>query len=120
MHITATNADIIHPLFTNYVKSPIHTLATIPDSVLLLRIFRNTEKSPVILCPTGESNPRHIILNILKLDSISRALCLKFNYLHYAPTILPTQHSSTQQNCTYLLDGSCKTRNDKTIILLPS
>uniref|UniRef100_A0A2H1VBE5 SFRICE_034761 n=1 Tax=Spodoptera frugiperda TaxID=7108 RepID=A0A2H1VBE5_SPOFR len=28
------------------------------DSVLLLRYFRKTENSPVVLCPTRESNPR--------------------------------------------------------------
>ncbi|KAF9811332.1 hypothetical protein SFRURICE_002701 [Spodoptera frugiperda] len=32
--------------------------AHFPDSVLLLRNFRKTEKSPIILRPTRESNPR--------------------------------------------------------------
>uniref|UniRef100_A0A2H1W755 SFRICE_015845 n=1 Tax=Spodoptera frugiperda TaxID=7108 RepID=A0A2H1W755_SPOFR len=31
------------------------------DSVLLLRNFRKTEYTPVILCPTRESNPRHLV-----------------------------------------------------------
>ncbi|KAF9816627.1 hypothetical protein SFRURICE_019491 [Spodoptera frugiperda] len=31
---------------------------TFPDSVLLLRHFRKFEKSPVILCPIRESNPK--------------------------------------------------------------
>ncbi|KAF9823110.1 hypothetical protein SFRURICE_019348, partial [Spodoptera frugiperda] len=31
---------------------------TFPDSVLPLRNFRKTEKSPVVLCQTRESNPR--------------------------------------------------------------
>ncbi|KAF9806068.1 hypothetical protein SFRURICE_008196 [Spodoptera frugiperda] len=35
-----------------------HIPGTFPDSVLLLRNFRKTEKSPVILRPTRESNPR--------------------------------------------------------------
>uniref|UniRef100_A0A2H1VCA6 SFRICE_002616 n=1 Tax=Spodoptera frugiperda TaxID=7108 RepID=A0A2H1VCA6_SPOFR len=35
-----------------------HILGTIPESVLPLRNFRKTEKSPLILCPTREPNPR--------------------------------------------------------------
>ncbi|KAF9794327.1 hypothetical protein SFRURICE_019050 [Spodoptera frugiperda] len=31
------------------------------DSVLLLRNLRKTEKSPVVLCPTQESNPRPLV-----------------------------------------------------------
>ncbi|KAF9791771.1 hypothetical protein SFRURICE_020170 [Spodoptera frugiperda] len=32
-----------------------------PDSVLLLRNIRKTEKSPVILCQTSDSNPRPLV-----------------------------------------------------------
>ncbi|KAF9793661.1 hypothetical protein SFRURICE_002320 [Spodoptera frugiperda] len=38
------------------------------DSVLLLRYFRKAEKSPVILCPTWESNPRPLARHGLKCD----------------------------------------------------
>uniref|UniRef100_A0A2H1VDN6 SFRICE_017171 n=1 Tax=Spodoptera frugiperda TaxID=7108 RepID=A0A2H1VDN6_SPOFR len=39
-----------------------HILGTIPNSVLkILRNFRKTEKSPIVLCPTRESNPRRIV-----------------------------------------------------------
>ncbi|KAF9813191.1 hypothetical protein SFRURICE_015680 [Spodoptera frugiperda] len=38
-----------------------HILDTIPDSVLPLRNFQKTEKSPVILRPTRESNPRPLV-----------------------------------------------------------
>uniref|UniRef100_A0A2H1VXF9 SFRICE_020515 n=1 Tax=Spodoptera frugiperda TaxID=7108 RepID=A0A2H1VXF9_SPOFR len=38
--------------------SLLRLLGRIPDSVLLPRIFRKSEKSPVILCPTRESNLR--------------------------------------------------------------
>ncbi|KAF9813855.1 hypothetical protein SFRURICE_008010 [Spodoptera frugiperda] len=34
---------------------------TIPDTVLLPRNFRKSEKSPIILCPTRESNPRPLV-----------------------------------------------------------
>ncbi|KAF9796143.1 hypothetical protein SFRURICE_013607 [Spodoptera frugiperda] len=46
----------VHPLFTICVKSHV-----IGDSVLLLRNFRKTEKSPGIPCPTRESNPRPLV-----------------------------------------------------------
>ncbi|KAF9808192.1 hypothetical protein SFRURICE_017344 [Spodoptera frugiperda] len=38
-----------------------HILGTILDPVLLLRNIRRTEKSPVILCPTQESTPGHLV-----------------------------------------------------------
>ncbi|KAF9795206.1 hypothetical protein SFRURICE_004578 [Spodoptera frugiperda] len=54
---------------------------TIPDSVLLLRIFRKTEKSPVIFCTTRESNPRSLAL----LDQRSihcRYVSFIINHIH--------------------------------------
>ncbi|KAF9823603.1 hypothetical protein SFRURICE_011909 [Spodoptera frugiperda] len=46
----------VHPLFTICYKSQV-----IGDSVLLLRNFRKTENTPVILCPTREMNPRPLV-----------------------------------------------------------
>ncbi|KAF9820496.1 hypothetical protein SFRURICE_009915 [Spodoptera frugiperda] len=62
-NVTAQCTPTFHNLFCkSHVISvePIaycHIPSTIPDSVLLLRNFQKTEKSPAILCPNRESNP---------------------------------------------------------------
>ncbi|KAF9823752.1 hypothetical protein SFRURICE_017315 [Spodoptera frugiperda] len=46
--------------FSQYLCCKFHVIC-VPDSVLLLRNFRKTYKSPVILCSTLESNPRPLV-----------------------------------------------------------
>ncbi|KAF9802150.1 hypothetical protein SFRURICE_011840 [Spodoptera frugiperda] len=67
MHIMTRNATVhcTTPTFHSLCcKShvtcgePIAIPGTSPDSVLLLRILRKTEKIPAILCPTQKSNSR--------------------------------------------------------------
>ncbi|KAF9803656.1 hypothetical protein SFRURICE_003368 [Spodoptera frugiperda] len=52
----------------------------IGDSVLPLRNFRKTEKSPVILCPTRESNPRPLARQSQLQPLGQRGSLLKINY----------------------------------------
>ncbi|KAF9824351.1 hypothetical protein SFRURICE_002846 [Spodoptera frugiperda] len=40
-----------------------HILGTISDTVLPRKIFRVTEKCPVILCPTRELNPKPLVMS---------------------------------------------------------
>uniref|UniRef100_A0A2H1V5F7 SFRICE_006314 n=1 Tax=Spodoptera frugiperda TaxID=7108 RepID=A0A2H1V5F7_SPOFR len=47
-----------HLCYKSHVIAYCHMLGIIPNSVLLLRNFRKTEKSPVILCPSRQPNPR--------------------------------------------------------------
>uniref|UniRef100_A0A2H1W868 SFRICE_014000 n=1 Tax=Spodoptera frugiperda TaxID=7108 RepID=A0A2H1W868_SPOFR len=59
-------------------------LGTNPDSVLLLRKCIKTEKRPVMLCPTRESNPKPLVrqLHLRPLDQLSiitKSFCMVKN-----------------------------------------
>ncbi|KAF9823582.1 hypothetical protein SFRURICE_011888 [Spodoptera frugiperda] len=88
----------VHRLFTICVPVPCnrgraycHILGTIPDSVLPLRNFRITEKSPVIFYPIRQSNPRPLARqsHLRPLDQRGR---LKNKNTIFTTTIIQEQH----------------------------
>ncbi|KAF9799020.1 hypothetical protein SFRURICE_017735, partial [Spodoptera frugiperda] len=81
---------------------------TFPDSVLLLRNFRKTEKSPIILRPTRESNPRPLAQqsHLQPLGHRGSLKCLLNNLLTILSPVAcvyklrnsPTYHTQTRSN----------------------
>ncbi|KAF9799223.1 hypothetical protein SFRURICE_006483 [Spodoptera frugiperda] len=61
LYIQCDRVETSNPLRLNTTSNFIAKKNNIRDSVLLLRNFRKSEKNPVILCPTRESNPRPLV-----------------------------------------------------------
>uniref|UniRef100_A0A2H1V1K2 SFRICE_028277 n=1 Tax=Spodoptera frugiperda TaxID=7108 RepID=A0A2H1V1K2_SPOFR len=59
-----------------------YQINTLHNSVLLLRNFRKTEKSPVIFCPPREWNPRPLIRHLQILDLRGSQLRFIFKNSH--------------------------------------
>ncbi|KAF9801717.1 hypothetical protein SFRURICE_014871, partial [Spodoptera frugiperda] len=115
VHITARKAAIRctptfhHLCYKSHVIGGEPIAITIPATVLLPKIFRKSEKSPVILCPTRKSNPRPLLRqsHSRPLDQRGRALTLTVNTNSTTPlkpkSIKSFRLQSVPNNYTYIL-----------------